>query len=66
MSSARSEQSRNTPELSEYERWFVTKVRQDQAVSRLNKRQERIVRKVRQWEKRHAPLAQQQWEFARA
>ncbi|MCP4649916.1 MAG: hypothetical protein GY853_07555 [PVC group bacterium] len=47
----------------EHDFWFVSKIRQNNDISRLNKRQQRILEKVRLWEKFNGPQDQKKWNF---
>ena len=48
---------------SEHERWFISRVRKDNSINKLNKRQQKILNKVRKWEKFDGPIDQKKWDF---
>ncbi|MBU1043043.1 MAG: hypothetical protein KJ915_01440 [Candidatus Omnitrophica bacterium] len=48
---------------SEHDIWFVNKIRKDNSLNKVNTRQQRIVDRVRRWEKYHGPIDQQDWKF---
>jgi len=43
--------------------WFIRRIRKDEALNKLNKRQQRILEKVRRWEKYHGAIDQIEWDF---
>jgi len=47
----------------EHDFWFVARIRKDNTLSKLNKRQKRVLEKVRRWEKFTCPIEQKQWKF---
>ncbi|MFH1063191.1 MAG: hypothetical protein V1747_09975 [Candidatus Omnitrophota bacterium] len=48
---------------SEHDIWFVNKIRKENSLNKVNTRQQRIVDRVRRWEKYHGPIDQQEWKF---
>ena len=48
---------------SSHEIWFIKRIRKDNALNELNKRQKRILEKVRKWEKFQCPIEQKEWKF---
>jgi len=47
----------------EHDIWFVNKIRKDNSLQKINKRQQRIVDRVRRWEKYHGAIDQKEWRF---
>jgi hypothetical protein len=60
-SSTRPAPKRSKP--SDHEFWFVGKIRRDNSLQKLNKRQQKVLKKVQRWEKIYGPLDQKQWDF---
>ncbi len=55
--------TRKTATPSEHEFWFVGKIRRDNALQKLNKRQQKMLKRVQRWEKANGPLDQKKWDF---
>jgi len=51
------------PKPSDHDIWFVNKIRKDNSLNKLNDRQQRIVNKVRRWEKYKGAIDQKEWNF---
>lgn len=48
---------------SSHDIWFIKRIRKDNAINELNKRQRRILEKVRKWEKFYGSINQREWSF---
>jgi len=48
---------------SEHELWFIAKIRRDNTIGKLNKRQQKVLKKVQRWEKVNGSLDQKKWDF---
>ncbi|MFH2139098.1 MAG: hypothetical protein ABII88_11425 [Candidatus Omnitrophota bacterium] len=55
--------SKKPPKPTDHDFWFINNVRHSNSINKLNKRQERILKKVRLWEKYHGALDQKEWKF---
>ena len=51
------------PRPSDHDIWFVNKIRKENSLRKINKRQERILNKVRRWEKYNGAIDQKEWKF---
>jgi hypothetical protein len=48
---------------SDHDLWFVNRIRKDNTLKKINKRQQRILDRVRRWEKYHCAINQKEWDF---
>ena len=48
---------------SDHDFWFIARIRKENSQKKLNKRQQKILSKVRLWEKFNGALDQKKWNF---
>ncbi|MCG2712914.1 MAG: hypothetical protein L6416_11415 [Candidatus Omnitrophica bacterium] len=51
------------PQPTTHDIWFIKRIRKDNALNELNKRQKRVLEKVRRWEKFKGSIEQKEWNF---
>ncbi|MFH1093862.1 MAG: hypothetical protein V1739_06895 [Candidatus Omnitrophota bacterium] len=51
------------PQPSSHDIWFIMRIRKNNALNELNKRQKRVLEKVRRWEKFKGSIEQKEWDF---